>query len=294
MNRDGQPHIARISVARYLTQAQMEAELAWLGLLAGRGLTVSSPVLSLRPRLYEHRRIDRIDYFLSVFTKAPGRKPERADLTKTFAHRLGELIGKLHATAAWANASGMSFARENWKESRLLTHDLVTTSAPIGSRFRDSMHELVGRIDALAVTPTTFGLIHGDVNSGNCHIENEQVWLFDFDNCEHGYFVQDLAVMLYDTLYSAFVKHVPAETLVATILNLWQPLVTGYRVSGPRLTLGADDLRNRFLLREAALYIHYHRVFPAARLVKDDYVTGMRTRVASLSHSLDFAALADV
>ncbi len=292
--RHGTEYIARISAARHRTRTQIEAELSWMRVLAQRGIAVCPPLLSVRSQWCEEKFVNDTSFVLSVFTKAPGRKPERADVTATLAYRIGELIGQMHSAAAWATSSGQSFARDDWRSSRLLTHDMANTSAPVGEQFRDAVCELNDAIAAIPVEPFTFGLIHGDVNSGNCHLDSGRLWIFDFDNCEYGYFLQDIVVMLYDTLYSKFVKHVPPDAMTATVLNLWCQLVAGYRTTGPSLKLHAEHLRRFFLLREAIIYVHYHRIFPAAQMAADGYVAGMKAHVEKMSHPLDFDRLADV
>ena len=43
----------------------------------------------------------------------------------------------------------------------------------------------------------TFGLIHGDFGETNYRFQNEQLNVFDFDDCCYHWFVYDLAVSVY-------------------------------------------------------------------------------------------------
>jgi Ser/Thr protein kinase RdoA (MazF antagonist) len=42
------------------------------------------------------------------------------------------------------------------------------------------------------------GLVHGDISFTNVFLDGGTLTLFDFDNCEVGTVVQDLATVLYD------------------------------------------------------------------------------------------------
>jgi Ser/Thr protein kinase RdoA (MazF antagonist) len=207
--------------------------------------------------------------------------------------RIGELIGQMHLAAIAATETERRFARGDWRASRLLTHDLAATAAPALAEFRSSVTVLIEEIAATPPHVFNFGLIHADVNSGNCHLDGDRLWLFDFDNCEYGYFLQDLAVMLYDTLYSKWVKHVSPDQLTDFVRTLWHALLSGYREAGPALAIDPDALRRFFLLREAVIYIHYHRLFPASQLAADAYVTGMKRNVETRTHALDFESLVE-
>jgi Ser/Thr protein kinase RdoA (MazF antagonist) len=201
------------------------------------------------------------------------------------------LIGDMHTSAMTATKQGFRVQRADWKMSRLLTNDMETTLAPLTAPFRQGVGSLVSDIGRLPTTATNYGLIHSDVNAGNCHIDGEQLRIFDFDNCEYGYFLQDLATFLYDTLYSKTVKHVPAAELTSAVGTLWNATLEGYFQSGPALDFSADELCRFFLLREAILYTHYHRILPSESW-SDPFLAEMRRHVETRSHPLDFEQMA--
>lgn len=294
VSRQGNEYIARISTGRHRTKPEIEAELAWVLLLAQKGMPVCEPMRSINSQWCEEMMVDGVSFLISVFMSAPGRKPERTEITAAFAYRMGKLIGRMHSISRWATLSGVSFRRNDWRNSRLLTGDMTATDAPVGECFRMAVQTLIDRIAACPIAPTTFGLIHGDLNSGNCHVDGDQLWLFDFDNCEYGYFLQDLSVMLYDTIYSKHVKYLSLDDLNTKVWDLWGHLMAGYRSEGLLLKFQAEELRASFLLREAVIYIHLHRIFPAAQLAMDNYLDEMRAHVEKMSHPLDFDRLARV
>ena len=291
-DRHGVPCIARISALRYRKREEIEAELEWIAFLNGNGVPVCPAFTSKHGHRCEQLLICGKEYLLAVFERANGRHPVRTDLSTAFCFKIGRLIGKMHASAVTAAAQGFRFQRPDWKISRLLTNDMETTRAPLTEAFRLGVRSLVSDIGRLPATATNYGLIHSDVNVGNCHIDGEELRIFDFDNCEYGYFLQDLVTLLYDTLYSKIVKHVPVTELTSAVGTLWDATLEGYFQSGPSLTFSAEELCRFFLLREAIIYVHYHRILPSASW-SDPFLAEMRRHVEMRSHPLDFEQLAN-
>lgn len=60
------------------------------------------------------------------------------------------------------------------------------------------LHDMAARIrselSALPVPPGGWGIIHGDLHTGNCHFDGDQPTLFDFDTCGFGWRAYDVAV----------------------------------------------------------------------------------------------------
>ncbi|HTV78101.1 MAG TPA: phosphotransferase [Steroidobacteraceae bacterium] len=291
VDHSGNRRIARVSVMRHRTAAEIQGELEWIEYLSKRGIPICTPQTSASGAGCEELVIDGRSYLLTVFEEAAGRKATREDLSVNFCRRVGELIGRMHAAAIEANAAGFRFQRGCWNSSRLLTSDLSATKAPLGNEFRRGVSRLIQAIAAIPATRDNYGILHGDVNMGNIHIREDGLQIFDFDNAEYGYFLQDLVVMLYDSIYSRLVTLVAPDVLTSTLRPLWDALVAGYRRFNPGLVFSSNDLRNAFLLREAIIYVHHHRVLPPDRW-SDPYLFGMRRHVEQQDHPLGFASLA--
>jgi Ser/Thr protein kinase RdoA (MazF antagonist) len=50
-----------------------------------------------------------------------------------------------------------------------------------------------------------YGLVHGDLNPTNFHVNDGQLTLFDFDDCAYNWFINDIAIAL--PLYSGIFTH---------------------------------------------------------------------------------------
>jgi Ser/Thr protein kinase RdoA (MazF antagonist) len=46
-----------------------------------------------------------------------------------------------------------------------------------------------------------FGLIHGDINIGNFFLDRDKITIFDFDECQYSWFIEDIAIQLYYAVY---------------------------------------------------------------------------------------------
>jgi amicoumacin kinase len=292
VNHRGAHRIARVSVMRHRTRAEIQGELEWIEFLYAKGLPVCVPQSTASGAKYAEMAIDGRFYLLAVFEEAVGRKAARSDLTIEFCDCVGELIGRMHTAAIEANVTGYKVCRGDWSSSRLLTKDMIKTKAPIGDKFRGSVSKLMQEISAIPATSSTYGLLHSDVNMDNIHIHNGRIQIFDFDNAEYGYFLQDLAVMLYDSIYSKVVTQVVPDALTSTIKPLWDAVLKRYYKFNPALTFSATELSNFFLLREAIIYVHYHRIIPFDRW-SDPFLLGMRRHVEERDHPLNFRRLVE-
>jgi Ser/Thr protein kinase RdoA (MazF antagonist) len=292
VNHRGAHRIARISVMRRRTRAEIQGELEWIEFLYAKGLPVCVPQSTASGAKFAEMAIDGRFYLLAVFEEAAGRKAARGDLSVEFCDCVGELIGRMHAAAIEATATGYKVCRGDWSSSRLLTKDMIETKAPIGDKFRGSVSKLMQEISAIPPTSSNHGLLHGDVNMGNIHIHDGRIQIFDFDNAEYGYFLQDLVVMLYDSIYSKVVTQAAPDALTSAIKPLWGAMLKSYHKFNPALTFSASELSDFFLLREAVIYVHYHRIIPPDRW-SDPFILGMRRHVEERDHPLNFKRLVE-
>lgn len=98
-------------------------------------------------------------------------------------------------------------------------------------------------------------------------MDGDLLWIIDFDNCEHGHFVQDFATILYDSIYC--------------------------RVLNKFADAGSTTASPRYRLREAVIYIHYYRTLDVPAL-DDSFKAGlevMRTNIENQEHQVDVARL---
>ncbi|MCF7786942.1 MAG: phosphotransferase [Prosthecobacter sp.] len=287
--------ILRISTGRHRSCAQVEAELAWIEFLAAQGVTVCRPIPALNGETCVTLNAEGTVYIVTCFEHAPGRKIMPSDIAPPIYEKLGGLLAQLHSHALKLPEGPAAETRAQWHESRLLNEDVADLRGRVSPGFLKSLKDLMQKLRKLPAAPGSFGLIHADACLGNCFLDGGQLWIFDFDNCEHGHFVQDFATILYDSIYCRVLNQFADEGLNDRIAPLWAGLWKGYSRTGPLPTIEALQLKHFFLLREAVIYIHYHRTLNVTTL-DDSFKAGlevMRRNVEAQTHQVDFVRLAE-
>ena len=261
----GDSCILRVSMGRHRTQQAVEAELTWIETLAAAGLPVCRPRRSHDGGWCVPVERESALALVTCFEHAPGIPVDRQTAEPQVYERLGILIAQMHEVSR-SMSPAVSYARDEWQQSRLLQEDLQAQSGKLSSDFLASLQELQQGIAAHDRGPTEFGLIHADINFNNLHQDGEQLWLFDFDNCEFGYFAADLATLLYDSIYCRFLGRVEGHQLTAALQPYWSALWRGYQSVRAGWSLDPHFLTQLFVLREAIIHVHYWRTLPPERL----------------------------
>lgn len=292
--REDRKCILRISAGRHRSRAEVEAELAWIESLAAEGVRACRPIPALNGDLCVTVRAEDTDSIVTCFEHAPGRKIMPEDIAPPIYEKLGGMLAQLHAHTLKLPAGHAALARHQWHESRLLNEDVAALRGRLSPGFMDSLTDLMQRLRELPEAAGSFGLIHADACLGNCFVDRERLWIFDFDNCEHGHLSQDFATILYDSIYCRVLNKFADDGLNDRIAPLWTGLWKGYAKSGPLAGMDALQLKRFFLLREAVIYIHYHRTLDVT-VQNESFKTGlevMRKNVEAQSHQVDFERLA--
>ena len=116
------------------------------------------------------------------------------------------------------------------------------------------LNEVVASIKEIETHKDNFGLIHTDVHFGNFFVKDDQLTVFDFDDCAYHYFASDIAIALYYLIYM-----VKAEEQYDLANRLMANFMKGYLEENnlPK----KDYLTIPFFLklRELILYIVIHR-----------------------------------
>ena len=189
--------IVRISKDRHRERSHIEAELAWIRGLVEKGVRASHPIPTTDGNYCHEMTADDCHYLVSCFEHAPGKAMLRSETGEAGFEKLGRLAGQLHAASASDNRANVPLCRPLWHRSRLLNEDFHENAEVIPERMRYGVDRLISELKKIPQYSHNFGLIHGDLSFGNFHESQGETWLYDFDNCEYGYFLQDLAVILY-------------------------------------------------------------------------------------------------
>lgn len=242
----GERLVVRVCLPGGRSDAELDAELAWLAALArDTGLTVPVARFSTRVASPELPAGARCIGFTWVPGRPCGPRPSRR-----LAADLGRVIGTLHAHAAGFRPPpgftrpSLDIARLTWAGT---WHAAQLASRPIDPEVRLLLGQAARRaaqaLASLGQDPAGYGLIHADLDLDNVLDHHGQARVIDFDDASWGHYALDLAIA---------VDGVP-EALRPVLLAGYQavrPLAAGYvehesaLLAGRRLYLAIWHLAN--------------------------------------------------
>lgn len=189
-------YVLRVSHAPWRSKPDIDFELELLDFLRQRQIPVAYPLrtqdgqLSIEINALEGKR------YAALFTYAPGRVAI-GDLTPVQGKILGETVAKLHLAS-------LDF-RSQTKRQPLTLEYLLDNSLQIIAPFLHHKPEDLGYlVEAIAQIkhqlqdfpkePPFWVICWGDPHSGNAHFTlDNQVTLFDFDQCGYGWRIFEIA-----------------------------------------------------------------------------------------------------
>ncbi|MFD1177831.1 phosphotransferase enzyme family protein [Paenibacillus puldeungensis] len=254
---NGRKYILRFTPSSLRDQEGIEAEIEWIRYLAVNGMSVSEPVPSTQGVYVERVFGDIVDFFVTSFLYAPGRKigyPECLGNSLLY-EQCGRITGQLHELSKRYKPLAR---RHSWERNEYLLRAREYIP-PEHTSVLLALDELIERLNRLSVSSDNFGLIHGDINVGNFTVdETGGIILFDFDECQYSWFAEDIAIQLYYFLYvfgedSKFDRKVQYELFI-------EHFIRGYTEDGRQLPDGWKEQLPLFLkLREIIVIVGMYR-----------------------------------
>jgi Ser/Thr protein kinase RdoA (MazF antagonist) len=190
------PYILRVSHAHWRSQADIEFELALLDFLHQRHIPVAYPLRTQTGQLAVTVSAPEGQRYASLFIYAPGQVA-LGDLNATQGQILGETVAKMHQ-------AGQDFCPAIERHPltlKYLLDDSLQLIAPFLQHRPadfDYLQEAIGQIKQqlqdFPQEPPFWGICWGDPHSGNVHFTpDNQVTLFDFDQCGYGWRMFEIA-----------------------------------------------------------------------------------------------------
>jgi amicoumacin kinase len=182
----------------------MRAILEWMRYQADHGGAVPRPIASERGQLVETAEQDGQVYLASLVEEARGILSERlpADQWSTDLYvSLGKTVGKMHALARGYQPDLPEYRRPAWEVSSSCFNPPGRDDPALGI-IAQKRAQVLERIHALPRGEDAYGLVHADLHFGNFFVDTEAcaVTIFDFDDCAYGWYVMDIAMLLFDIL----------------------------------------------------------------------------------------------
>jgi Ser/Thr protein kinase RdoA (MazF antagonist) len=130
-------------------------------------------------------------------------------------------------------------------------NSLDVEQVPAGDGYFSVAKKVVQRARDLPLSDFQYGLIHADVYQDNFFWSNGELLLFDFDNCEYGYYISDIAIAIYAALWRLPDRADRAEFSERFLRSL----LTGYREEHVLSRKEIEALPLFLQLREVLIYI---------------------------------------
>ena len=193
---ENNPYILRVSHHHWRSQSEIGFELELLDFLHQQGIPVAHPLKTTQGKLFMEIDAPEGRRYAALFAYAPG-SVALGDLSPTQSYLLGKIVAKLHRAGREFDSS---FHRQPLTLNYLLDDSLAIIAPFLENRYPD-LRELLATVtqikSQLRYLPTKspyWGVCWGDPHSGNVHFTlDNQMTLFDFDQCGYGWRAFDLA-----------------------------------------------------------------------------------------------------
>jgi len=214
-----QNYVLRFNHDRERSASFIAAEVDYLHFLAGAGIRVARPILSLAGNDVESVPTSLGVYHAVVFEALAGEQLESADLTPDQFMQWGKALGELHLAAQGYQTSG----RRTWRDHL----EQIATSLPAHEQAaRHVLDQVMRQLSALPVRADNFGLIHFDFELDNLIWTPDGLGIIDFDDSAGYWFAADIAFALRDLFNDSAAQVDLKHTALLTFIE-------GYRMAKP-------------------------------------------------------------
>lgn len=197
--KDNQDYFIRIGESKHMTSELVQAELDWVSYLVENDIPVVKSIKSVNNKILEKVNLDDGHYNVVSFEKAKGehldhRNPQ--NWSNEIIKEYGRMIGQMHALSK--NYKGKEAKRYDFKPSI----DIKWLLKGEDKEVVDRITELFQEIENLPKNKDVYGLVHGDLHTGNFFVKGDKITaLLDFDRTCYKWFISEIAVALYYPLY---------------------------------------------------------------------------------------------
>jgi Ser/Thr protein kinase RdoA (MazF antagonist) len=252
--RGAEKGILRVSHSIRRSPDLIRGELDWINYLHRGGVSVARPLLSGGGKWVEELDDGQGGFFLAAaFEWAPGETHQELVWSPELLHEYGVQLGRMHHLARTYQPGNPAWKRPEWHDPINLEIDRFLPEED--DQIRKIYHDLKDYLKSLPVNEAGYGMIHQDPHPGNFHVdEGDEITFFDFDDCAYGYFVNDIALVLF---YTSLGQEDPA--------TFFPHFLTGFLPGYFQVTSLDSDWFQQIpyfaKLREIDLYALIHRSF---------------------------------
>ncbi len=247
---DGQ-FILRIGHSERRSPNLIRGEVDWINYLAAGGASVAKAILSANGNLVETVEDGQGGEFLcTAFVHAPGGGMTRDRVSDRLSHNYGRLLGRMHALAKTYRVSNPAWRRYAWDSPE---NNTAERQMPKREKIAlEKYRSVFAHLRSLPREAEAYGMIHQDAHPGNFFVDDDDnLTLFDFDDCVYGHFIYDIAMVLF---YTSIGELNPAEHS-----GRFMPVfLAGYREENQLDPAWLRELPHFMKLREIDLFAAIH------------------------------------
>ncbi|QTH43229.1 phosphotransferase [Cohnella sp. LGH] len=260
--KDNQPYILRFTHSSLRTIEGMKGELDWILYLSDHDLAVSRPIYSAKGHLFEIVHCNDSFFMVTSFVKAPGKRSNYPDCLNDvdLFKNCGRITGKMHKLAMTYNPINR---RHEWRQNYYLLN-LENFIPPTQALVMESCKNLISSIKNLRRDKESYGLIHGDINVGNFMVDHGVITLFDFDECQYSWYVEDIAIQLYYMVYVYGNDSIQERTLQCQLFM--EHFINGYLQENNISSYWLEQMPLFLRLREIIVYVGMYRSLDMSNL----------------------------
>lgn len=194
------------------TSDAFKFELDLLEHLHCEGVPVANALRTKYGELLGRTPANSGDRDFALFSYARGREISRDSISIEQSFQLGKAMANMHLSANNFHSKRKRY-RLDFKylvdEPLRLIFDIVDgkKSAFTSDQDKDELQNIIqslGPIDELVqavkkidLDQDQFGIIHGDLHTGNVHFQDNELVIFDFDHCAYGWRAYDISICLF-------------------------------------------------------------------------------------------------
>ena len=246
------PYILKITHQSHRTKDQIDSEFDFVNYLYHHGGSVSKPVYNRHGNFTHRYPLDSGYFTLSSTEKALGNRPTDVLVNLTLQQKYGQTIGLFHKLTMTYKPSFNIDQRFTWYEDPLIL-EAKSYLDDNDAFVYEKLEQVISDIKRILETPDNYGLIHTDIHRSNFLVdENHNLTVFDFDDASYHYFMSDIAIAIF---YSLFFH--PDKDSISTDFMIH--LLKGYRLEHTFTKDAFLSLELFFRLRMIILYIALKR-----------------------------------
>lgn len=192
VNIDNIAFVIKFYLASQRERPLIKGELDWVNFLAQNGMNVAKPI-SFKDDYYIKGITERgLSFYYVLFEKVTGKFIDKENWDESLIEIWGQCMGRMHNLAKKyvAPVGGIIL---QWHENDIITDPPANVSETILVKWND----YIKKLSKLSVSIDDYGIIHNDLHHKNLYFCNGSTKLFDFGDCEYGWYTYDIAISLY-------------------------------------------------------------------------------------------------